>query len=249
MQSRALNGKNALVTGASRGIGRAVARHLGELGASVAVNYHRSPDAAEEVCAEIRAGGGRAEALQADLADIGQIEQLFERTAELFGDLHILVNNAGMAIYRPVAEITEDDYERLFALNVKGVLFACQQASRRMADGGRIVNISTTVTRMMLPRYALYAASKAAVDQVTRVLAKELGVRGITVNSLSPGPTDTELFRTGKTDEQIAQMAAMSPFQRLGTPEDIAAAVGLLVTDAAGWISGQDICANGALTG
>ncbi|WP_321365945.1 SDR family oxidoreductase [uncultured Desulfuromusa sp.] len=245
---KSLSGKTALVTGASRGIGRAVALKLAQMGAAVAVNYMNNATAAEEVVGQIVAQGGKAMAIKADMGDPTAIEKLFDLTIREFGQLDILVNNAGMAIYKPIAKVTEEDYEKLFSLNVKGLLFSCQQAARKLAGGGRIINISTSVTKMMLPSYGLYAASKGAVEQLTRVLAKELGPRGITVNSISPGPTDTELFREGKTEEQIRQMGAMAAFNRIGTPEDIAGAVALLTSTESGWISGQDICANGGLT-
>ena len=240
-----LAGKMALVTGASRGIGRAIAQKLAEEGATVAVNFHSRADAAAEVVAEIAEAGGQAVALQADLSRPEQIDELFTDTLEQLGRLDILVNNAGMAIFKPAAQFSEEDFDQLFALNVKGVFFACQQAARKLADGGRIINISSTVTRIMLPHYGLYGASKAALEALTRSLAKELGARDITVNCLSPGPTDTELFRHGKSADQIAQLAAMAAFGRLGTPEDIAGAVALLASPEAGWISGQTICANG----
>ena len=244
MMDKSLTGKTALVTGASRGIGRAIALKLGQSGAAVAVNYMNSAAAAEEVVGQIVAQGGRALAIKADMANPAAIEKLFDRTIDEFGQLDILVNNAGIAIFKAIAEISVEEYERQFGLNVRGLLFACQQAARKLADGGRIINISTSVTKMMLPNYGLYAASKGAVEQLTKVLAKELGQRGITVNAISPGPTDTELFREGKSEQQISQLAGMAAFNRLGTPEDIANAVALL----AGWISGQDICANGGFT-
>jgi 3-oxoacyl-[acyl-carrier protein] reductase len=245
---KSLSGKTALVTGASRGIGRAVALKLGQMGAAVVVNYMNSAGEADEVVKQIIAQGGRAIAIKTDMADPAAIEKLFDQAIGEFGQLDILINNAGVAIYKAIAEVSEDDYEQQFSLNVKGLLFSCQQAARKLADGGRIVNISTSVTKMMLPNYGLYAASKGAVEQLTKVLAKELGPRGITVNAISPGPTDTELFREGKTEEQIRQMGAMAAFNRIGTPEDIAGAVALLASADAGWISGQDICANGGLT-
>lgn len=240
-----LEGKTALVTGASRGIGRAIALQLALQGASLVVNYHNSADAAQQVVRQIAEQGGRAVAVQADMAKIDEVETLFNLTQMEFGRLDILVNNAGLAIFKPVDELTESDIDRTFALDVKGVFFACQQAARKLADGGRIINISSTVTRVMLPNYGLYAASKGAIEQLTKSLAKELGPRNITVNNLSPGPTDTELFRHGKTEQQIDVLAGMAAFNRLGTPEDIANAVLLLTADEAGWITGQTICANG----
>jgi len=244
---KALLGKVALVTGGSRGIGRAIALKLGLMGANVAVNYAQSKGQAEQVVQELAAEGVQAIAIGADVRDVAQIGQLFETTLEAFGRLDILINNAGMLVNTPIQEMDENNYDELMDLNLKSVFFACQEATKAMADGGRIINITSTVTRMLLPTYGAYAASKAAVDQLTRVLAKELGNRQITVNSLSPGPVDTELFRKGKSEEQIVQMAGMAALGRIGTPADIADAVSLLVREEAGWISGQLICANGGM--
>ena len=215
------------------------------MGASVAVNYLNAAGAAESVAAAIVEAGGNALAIRADMRRVAEIRQLFDRTLAAFGRLDILVNNAGIRLFKAIADITEDEFDNIIAANVKGVFFACQAAAGQMADGGRIVNISTSVTRVLLPNYGGYAASKGAVDQITRVLAKELGPRGITVNAISPGPTDTELFRKGKTQSQIDGFARDTALGRIGTPADIANAVALLVSDGAGWISGQNICANG----
>lgn len=244
---KVLAGKAALVTGGSRGIGRAIALRLGQMGASVIVNYAGSREQAEGVVLELEKEEAQAAAVQADMRDVGQIRSLFAATVERYGRLDILVNNAGMLLNTPIGDMDEASYDELMDLNLKSVFFACQEAARNMADGGRIINITSTVTRMLLPSYGAYAASKAAVDQLTRVLAKELGSRQITVNSLSPGPVDTELFRKGKSEEQIAQMAGMAALGRIGTPGDIADAVSLLVREEAGWISGQLICANGGM--
>ena len=240
-----LRGKVAIVTGASRGIGRGIAVRLGSMGATVVVNYLSSADAAEAVVSDIKNHGGEAKAFKADMRRVDQINQLFDQTTAAFGRLDILINNAGIRLFKAIADITEAEFDNIFAANVKSVFFACQAAARKMADGGRIVNISSSVTRVLLPNYGGYAASKGAVDQITRVLAKELGPRGITVNAISPGPTDTELFRKGKTQAQIDGFAQATALGRIGTPEDIAGAVAMLVQDAAGWISGQNICANG----
>ena len=245
MGSKKLSGKIALVTGSSRGIGRAIAERLSRDGASVAINYVSNSDKAEEVVAEIASGGGTAIALQADVSRAEGIQRLFEKTLAHFGQMDILVNNAGVRLSKNVADIEEEEFDRLFAINVKGTFFTCQLAARRLSDGGRIVNVSSAVTRMMLPEYSIYSASKGAVDQITRVLAKELGERQITVNAVAPGPVDTELFRDGKTQEQIQQMAQMAALGRIGKVEDIADVVAFLASDDARWITGQTIHVNG----
>jgi len=240
-----LNAKTAIVTGASRGIGRAIALKLGAMQASVVVNYRRDAPAAEKTVADIQSAGGKAVAVRADLRRVEEVRLLFDRAISAFGSLDILVNNAGIRIFKPIAAVTEAEFDDIFAANVKGLFFACQMAAQRMADGGRIINISSSVTRVLMADYGPYAATKGAVDQITRVLAKELGPRGITVNAVSPGPTDTELFRQGKTRQQIEGFAQATALGRIGTPADIAAAVALLVGEGAGWISGQNICVNG----
>ena len=245
MDTQNLSGKIALVTGASRGIGRAIAQRLSRDGAAVAVNYVSNANSAEEVAAEIKAAGGDAIALPADVSKLEDIKRLFDQTIEHFGRLDILINNAGIRISKNVAEIDEAEYDRLFAINVKGTFFACQLAARRLSEGGKIINISSAVTRMMLPGYSIYAASKGAVDQITRVLAKELGGCHITVNAVAPGPVDTELFRDGKSDEQVRQMAQMAALGRIGEIQDIADAVAFLAGDDARWITGQTIHVNG----
>ncbi|MGD8961912.1 MAG: SDR family oxidoreductase [Desulfobacterales bacterium] len=245
MSSQKLTGKIALVTGSSRGIGRAIAERLCREGASVVINYVSNANSAEETAAEIKAAGGDAVALPADVAKLEDIQRLFDQTIEHFGRLDILINNAGIRISKNVADIHEAEYDRLFAINVKGTFFTCQQAVHRLSDGGRIINISSAVTRMMLPGYSIYAASKGAVDQITRVLARELGGRHITVNAVAPGPVDTELFRDGKSDEQIQQLAQMAALGRVGEAQDIADAVAFLAGDDARWITGQTIHVNG----
>ena len=243
--NRTLIGKTAIVTGASRGIGRAIALKLGAMGAAVAVNYINDNQAAAATVSEIIESGGNAVAVQADIRQVDEIRSLVDRAIADFGRLDILVNNAGIRIFKPIASVTEAEFDDIFAANVKGVFFACQMAAERMARGGRIINLSSSVTRVLMANYGPYAATKGAVDQITRVLAKELGPKGITVNAISPGPTDTELFRKGKTRQQIDGFAQATALGRIGTPADIAAAVALLVSEDAGWISGQNICANG----
>jgi len=242
-----ISGKVALVTGASRGIGRAIAVRLGRDGASVVVNYAGNHEAARETVAAIEAAGGPAVAVQGDVGKVSDIERIFAAAIEHFGKLDILVNNAGLILYKPVVDVSEEEFDRIFAVNVKGTFFACQRAAKQMADGGRIVNFSSSTTAMMLPTYGTYVATKGAVEQLTHVLAKELGSMGITVNVVSPGPTDTELFGQGKSEGQKQRFAQLAALGRLGQPQDIADVVALLVSDDARWITGQNIRANGGL--
>src|SRR5689334_9277656 len=220
-----LAGKAALVTGAARGIGRAVALRLARDGAAVVVNYAGSADEAREVVRLAEQAGGRAAAVQADVSQAGDVRRLFDAAFEAFGRLDVLVNNAGVMFTKPVAEVGEDEFDRIFAVNVRGTFLCCREAARRVAEGGRIGNLSSSTTALMLPGYAAYVATKGAVEQFSHVLAKELGPKGITVNVVSPGPTDTELFGRGKTEEQKRQFARMAALGRLGRPEDIAAVV------------------------
>ncbi|XGV94703.1 MAG: glucose 1-dehydrogenase [Leptolyngbya sp. BL-A-14] len=239
-----LAGKVALVTGASRGIGRGIAERLGKAGATVVVNYAGSQPEADEVVAAIQAGGSQAIALQANLGKVEDIRRLFQETIDHYGQLDILVNNAGIGSMTAIAEVTEEEYERVFNVNVRGVLFAMQEAARRMNQNGRIVTLSSSTTLFPDPGVAVYAASKAAIKLFTQVLAKEVGDRGITVNTIMPGPTVPGMFANLPPAVQ-QQAAASSPFNRVGTPQDIADIIAFLVSEEARWLTGQDICANG----
>ncbi|MBO7742941.1 SDR family oxidoreductase [Paenibacillus sp. MWE-103] len=240
-----LKNKVAIVTGASKGIGRQTAIQLARLGAKVVVNYASSHANADEVVETIGQFGGEAAAIRADVSSVADVEAMFGETMARFGRLDILVNNAGMMEPAPIADMSEALFERHFAVNVKGTYFTCQQAMAHMATGGTIINFSTSVSGAMLPAYSVYAATKGAVEQLTRQLAKEFGPRGIVINSIAPGQVATELFLNGKSQELVDSYRRMNAFGRLGEPEDIANAVELLVSDRARWITGQTIRVNG----
>lgn len=240
-----LAGKVAIVTGSSRGIGRAIAERLGHDGANVVVTYAGNQGKAEEVVAAIEANGTKAIALQVDMRNLSDVRDLFQITLSRFGKLDILVNNAaGVNVFKPTAEMTEDEYNSMFDIT-RGVYFALQQAAHHIADGGRIVNISTSGTAMAIVAGGAYAASKAAIEHFSFALAKELGARGITVNTVSPGVTETDGLVLDR--EQVNQMIAQTPLGRLGHPNDVASAVAMLVSDDASWITGQSLRANGGI--
>ncbi|OXM83903.1 SDR family oxidoreductase [Paenibacillus rigui] len=240
-----LNGKVAIVTGASRGIGRQVAIQLAQSGAKVVVNYSSNPVNADEVVKTIEQTGGEAAAIRADVSKVNEVEALFLETLERFGRVDILVNNAGIMECTAIADVTEELFDRQFAINVKGTYFACQQAMKHMAKEGTIINFSTSISGAMLPTYSVYAATKGAVEQLTRQLAKEFGPKDIIINCISPGQVSTELFLNGKSQELVDSYRRMNAFGRLGEPEDIANVIELLVSDKARWITGQTIRVNG----
>ena len=248
MLGRPLHDKTAIITGGSRGIGRAIALRLAREGASVVFSCAKNAAAAREVMAAIGASGGTAWAVQADLTRLADVRRLFAEGMAHLGRLDILVNNAGNSIFGPLADVTEEDFDALFALNVKGVFFAMQEAARHMADGGRIVNISSGVTILGVPQVTLYGGTKGAVEQFTLAAARELGPRGITVNTVSPGMTRTDLLDQVVPREVQEAMALSAPLRRLGEPDDIADVVAFLCRPEGGWVTAQNIRANGGAT-
>ena len=237
----------AIVTGASKGIGAAIAKRLAWDGIAVVVNYASNAAAASEVVSEIGGIGGRAVAVQADIAGPTSASRLFDAATRAFGGVDILVNNAGIMELSPIAEVTDASFERQLSANLAGVFRGMREAGRRLRDGGRIISLSSGVVGLYQPGYGVYAATKAAVEAMTHIVAKELGSRGITVNAVAPGPVGTELFLTGKSQEQVSTIARMNPFGRLGTPDDIARVVAFLAGPDGGWINGQVIRANGGV--
>jgi 3-oxoacyl-[acyl-carrier protein] reductase len=241
-----LHGKVAVVTGASRGIGRAIAETLGRQGASVMVNYASSTETAEEVVRTIRAAGSRAEGLKLQLDGAQSARDLFAATLATFGRVDILIINAASATFGPVTNVTEAQFDAMFAVNVKAAFFAFQEAAKHMADGGRIVSISAALTRVGYDNTLMYAGTKGALEQFTLAASKELGKRGIVCNIVSPGATHTDLYH-GLAPEAAREVAKQrSPFKRLAEPQDIADVVAFLASDGARWVSGENIRANGA---
>jgi 3-oxoacyl-[acyl-carrier protein] reductase len=240
-------GRTAIITGASRGIGAAVAERLAKDGFSVVVNYGGSEAEAAAVVNEIRSAGGRAMAAKADVSKADEVARMFEVAEKEFEGVDVLVNNAGIMQLSSVATTDDAAFDRQIAVNLKGIFNGLREAAKRLRNGGRIINFSTSVVGLKLETYGVYAATKAAVETLTAILSKELRGRSITVNAIAPGPTATDLFLHGKSQELIDRMAKMNPLERLGTPEDIAAAVSFLAGPDGGWINGQVLRANGGM--
>ncbi|HEY8917499.1 MAG TPA: SDR family oxidoreductase [Chitinophaga sp.] len=239
----AFKGKTAIVVGGSRGIGKAIVERLAAAGAAVAINYVNSASAAEQMAEKIRQQDGKAVAIQADISKLPAIKTLFDKAEEALGKPDIVVANAANYIPALLSEATEEQYDAVFNTNAKGIFFVLQEAARRVKDGGRIIVTSTGGTQMYFSMNAIYLGSKGAIEQFVRVLSRELGERNITVNAVSPGFTNTDLLP--ERDRAIA--AAMSPFKRVGEPEDVADVTVFLASDAGRWITGQNIGAGGGV--
>jgi 3-oxoacyl-[acyl-carrier protein] reductase len=238
---KSLERKNALITGGSRGIGRAIALGLAAEGAAIAIGYVKSDSRASEALKAIGGAGGRAVAIKADLSQPAEVARLFDETEQKIGPLDIVVASAADIMVKPLLDSTEEDYDRIFNTNTKGVFFTLKEAARRLRDGGRVIVVSTGGTKMFFPDQSLYLGSKGAVEQFVRCLSWELAERRITVNVVSPGPTETDMMQ----DRYRDRAAAMSPFNRVGDPKDIAGIAVFLASDAGRWVTGQNIAAGG----
>lgn len=238
--------KVAIVTGASRGIGAAIARRLARDGFTVIVNYAGRVDAAEAVVKQIEQAGGRAIAAQADVSDAAAVAHMFDAAEAAYGGIDVLVNNAGIMKVAPLAESDDVLFDSQIAINLKGTFNTLREAARRLRSGGHIVNLSSSVVGLYHPGYSVYAATKAGVEAITHVMTKEMRGRNITVNSVAPGPTATDLFLANPQDV-IDRLAKQPPLERLGQPEEIAATVAMLVGPDGAWINGQTLRVNGGI--
>jgi len=241
------NDKVAIVTGAAGGIGAAVSERLARDGFIVVINYAGNVAPAEALVRKIEAAGGRAIAAQADISDAAAVARMFDSAETAFGGIDVLINNAGIMNLATIADSDDALFDRHIAVNLKGTFNTLREAARRLRDGGRVVNFSSSVVGLLQPTYGVYAATKAAVEAMTSILAKELRGRNITVNAIAPGPTATKLFLNGKPQEVIDRLAKLAPLERLGQPEDIAAAVAFLSGPDGTWINGQTLRANGGI--
>jgi 3-oxoacyl-[acyl-carrier protein] reductase len=241
--------KVAIITGSSRGIGASIAKRLAANGITVIVNYAGRAAEADQVVTDITAQGGKAVAIQADVSVPAQVAALFDQATALFGGVDILVNNAG--IIQPgltlLADTDDSLFDRLVSINLKGTFNTMRAAAKKLRRGGRIVNFSSSVKTLALPGYSVYAATKAGVETLTNIFAKELRGRDIAVNAIAPGPTATQLFLNDKTPEQIEHLAKLPPMERLAQPEDMANVVAFLVGPDAGWVDGQTLRVNGGM--
>jgi 3-oxoacyl-[acyl-carrier protein] reductase len=239
--------KVAIITGASRGIGAAVADRLAADGFTVVINYSGDTRSAEALARKIEDRGGRALTAKADVSDPNAVRRMFDAAEAAFGGVDVLVNNAGIMKLGRIADSDDAMFDQQIAINLKGSFNAMREAARRLRDGGRIVNFSTSVVGTRLETYGVYVATKAAIEGLTAILAKEMRGRSITVNAVAPGPIATDLFFNGKSQEVIDRLTKMNPLERLGTPEDIAAEVSFLVGPDGSWINGQTLRGNGGM--
>lgn len=242
-----LKNKTAIITGSSRGLGKKIAIALAKQGANVVVNYNSNESEALSTVNEILSDGGNAIAIKADVSKSEDINNLFEKTVEHFGRIDIVVNNAGIMVTKFLKDFSEEEFDKQFSINVKSVFLMMKKASETLEQNGRIINISSSTSRLMMPGYAVYSATKSAVEQMTRVFAKEIGSKGITVNAVLPGPIKTELFLNGKSDELINRIASLSAFNRIGEVEDIIPIILFLSGNDSQWITGQNIGINGGM--
>lgn len=239
--------RTAIITGASRGIGAAVAERLAKDGLAVVINHSGSTDTAQALVSKIESAGGTASAVKADVSDPAAVKALFDAAEQTYGGVDVLVNNAGIMKLAPLAQADDALFDQHVAVNLKGVFNCLREAGQRLRDGGRVVSFSSSVVGLYQPTYGVYAATKAGVEAMTHIFAKEVRGRQISVNAIAPGPTDTPLFTEGKTKEQIEGIAKMSPFERLGEPVDIANAISFLVGPDGAWVNGQVLRANGGM--
>ena len=241
------NVKVALVTGGAKGIGASIVEKLTANNVAVVVNYASSSDAANELVDKIKSKGGQAIAVKADVSKPEQSKMLFDTALMKFGKVDVLVNNAGVMALSPLADTSDEDFNKQFDVNMKGVFNMLRLASTQLHEGGSIINLSTSVVGLKLERYGVYAATKSAVETMSAILSKELRGKNISVNCVAPGPTETDLFTEGKSQEFIDKLANMSPMERLGQPEDIANVVNFLASDEGHWVNGQVLRANGGV--
>lgn len=239
--------RTAIITGAARGIGVALAKRLAQDGFAVVINYANSATSADALVEELTASGHQAMAIRADITNADAVKQMFDHAETRFGGVDVIVNNAGIMTTQPISEMSDAVYDAMMDTNVRGTFNMLREGAKRLRNDGRVINFSTTALHLKLPGYAVYNATKAAVEAMTGVYAKELRGRNITVNAVAPGPVATELFLNGKTDEQIAQFSKMPPIERLGQPEDISGVVSFLAGPDSGWVNGQTLRANGGL--
>lgn len=239
--------KVILITGASRGIGAFTANVLAQQGHSIIINYARHDEEANKVVNKILASGGSASAFKANIAHSNEVKALFEYVIQTYGRLDVLINNAGIMALSKIEHVEDDSINQLLDVNLKGSLYTMREAAKHLSSGGKIINLSSSVVGMNLEQYGVYTATKAAIESLTVILAKELRGRNITVNAIAPGPTATELFLDGKSEELIKKLSQAAPLERLGTVEDIAAVLDFAVNNASNWVNAQVLRVNGGM--